>query len=413
MKLPLLVLALAALGALPTTSTTSGSVTELSLPATLRDAPSRRGARAAAPRSVTHDRRILRSGSGGKKADASGGAGGTVVNSTYWADFRSFQAGDSGGDTICTLVYFVVVACAVFSIAAICRDPWWPPFEERSPGLMIVTCLATVTWSWSMIVIDDHAPAALMCSACRPQFWMAWIRMVWGSGLWLCCLLVRLRAVDRLYIVNHQTEPLWWALRLLKLIIPWAALVSLRLHLSDMQNVNIWTLQLGLCTGYLCYLIWLVASVDRKPERRNEIGDVNITMWMIFIMSVISIWVAAATDLEVTTTAEKALPDYDPADDVQPDAIERRQLVSSLLVMLLLLVHWACTIMPLVVRSCRKNRHAWMESRYEGKSPTSSPSLPGQSAARAALRSRRVCRAVRGVPAEEAEPGAATGGRPR
>ena len=55
---------------------------------------------------------------------------------------------------------------------------------------------------------------ALMCSACRPQFWMAWIRMVWGSGLWLCCLLVRLRAVDRLYIVNHQTEPLWWALHL-------------------------------------------------------------------------------------------------------------------------------------------------------------------------------------------------------
>lgn len=240
--------------------------------------------------------RRLRAGSGGKKRDANQGEEVEVVVYQYWEDFGNppYVPGDDSGDRLCTIVFGVVCGTALLSVLVILSDPWWPPFEERSPGLMIMMCLSSVVWSWASLVIDNHAPEWMILASLTPgdgtatvKFWLVWMRMVAGSGLFIGCLFVRLHTANALYVVNDVKEPIWWAFRLLKYMTPWLVLVCLRLFFlaTQMEAVSMWTISLAIGAGHACFLIWLVASIDRKPERRRGIGDINITMWWVLLMT--------------------------------------------------------------------------------------------------------------------------------
>lgn len=242
-------------------------------------------------------RRRLRSGSGGKKREGGAETDNTEESSVYryWEDFGDppYVPGDDGGDRLCTYVFFAVCGATVLTVLVILSDPWWPPFEERSPGLMIMMCLSSVVWSWASLVVDNHAPEWMMLASLTPggaatvKFWLVWMRMVAGSGVFIGCLFVRLHAANALYIVKAVSEPKWWAIRLLKYMLPWLVLVSLRLYFfaTQMEAVVASSLSIGVGAGHICFLIWLAASIDRKPERRRGIGDIHTTMWWVLLMT--------------------------------------------------------------------------------------------------------------------------------
>ena len=242
--------------------------------------------------------RRLRSGSGGKKKEGGTETEGEEATYQYWEDFGNppFAPGDEddNGDSLCTYVFYAVCGTAALSVLVILSDPWRPPFEERSPGLMVMMCLSSVAWSWAALVVYNHAPEWMMLPSLTPgdgtataKFWLVWMRMVAGSGVFIGCLFVRLHAVNALYIVKDVSEPLWWTIRLVKYLLPWLILASLRLFFfaTQMESVAASTLSIGVGAGHLCFLIWMVAAIDRNPERRREIGDVNITMWWILLMT--------------------------------------------------------------------------------------------------------------------------------
>ena len=63
---------------------------------------------------------------------------------------------------------------------------------------------------------------------------------------------------------------------------------GLRLYRMGMAHSALW--------------IWLVASIDRKPERRKGVSDVNITMvWIPLLTIGPSVWVGAAIDYDVVS----------------------------------------------------------------------------------------------------------------
>ena len=245
----------------------------------------------AAPAPMPTRRRQLRAGSGSTKRDAGDTGEQTVVIVQYWEDFGNppFEVGDGGGgDFLCLVAFFALCAVAILSVLAIMCDPWWPPFEERGPGLMCMMSLSAVVWSWATLVVDDHAPEWMHFSAltagpdgtATAKFWLVWIRMIAGCGAFIGCMFVRLHAVNALYIVKDQAEPAWWLTRLAKYVSPWVVLAVLRLYIlkTAMNAVAAWTINLGMGFAHMCLLVWQVASIDRKRVRRNGIGDVNITM---------------------------------------------------------------------------------------------------------------------------------------
>jgi hypothetical protein len=247
-------------------------------------------------RPASDGHRRLRAGSGGKKREGGGEEGGAVIIIKYWEDFGDppYVPGDDQSDSLCTIVFYIVLGTSAATIIVILSDPWWPPFEERSAGLMIMMCISSVVWSWSTLVIDNHAPKWMLLEELTPasgtatvQFWLVWVRMVAGAGAFIGCLFVRLHAVNALYVVNAVNEPGWWVVRLLKYLLPWLILATLRLYIlqTQMETVAAWTINLGMAAGHACFLIWMVASIDRKRERRNGVGDVNVTMCWIVLLS--------------------------------------------------------------------------------------------------------------------------------
>jgi hypothetical protein len=247
--------------------------------------------------------RRLRSGSGGKKregveTDVEGS--GTIYR--YWEDFGDppFVPGEDGGDRLCTYVFYVICGAGLLSILVIMSDPWWPPFEERSPGLMVMMCVSSMVWSWAALVVDNHAPEWMMLASVTAggdgtgtaKFWLVWMRMVAGSGVFIGCLFVRLHAANALYVVKDVNEPIWWAVRLTKYVLPWAVLASLRIYFfaTQMEAVLASSLSIGMGAAHMCFLIWLVASIDRNPERRREIGDIHVTMWWVLLMTGTLLW---------------------------------------------------------------------------------------------------------------------------
>eukprot|EP01043_Picozoa_sp_COSAG02_P064288 COSAG02_NODE_9351_length_2246_cov_184.727993_2_plen_373_part_00 len=81
-----------------------------------------------------------------------------------------------------------------------------------------------------------------------------------------------------------------------------------------------------------------------------------------------SCWHGVAIDYSVVSYATTMSPDYDPAvDDPDPQSVQTRQVISSLLTMGLLLIYWLLTTAPLIFRCLRKSSNlAWMEANYEG-----------------------------------------------
>ncbi len=241
--------------------------------------------------------RRLRSGSGGKKREGGGEEGETVITYQYWEDFGDppFVPGDDSGDSLCTSVFYAVCGAALLSILVILSDPWWPPFEERSPGLMVMMCVSSVVWSWASLVVDNHAPEWMMLASLTAgsdgtatvKFWLVWMRMVAGSGVFIGCLFVRLHAANALYVVKDVNEPIWWAVRLFKYLLPWLVLAGLRIYIlaTQMEAVVASSLSIGMGVAHMCFLIWLVASIDRKPERRRAVGDIQVTMWWVLLMT--------------------------------------------------------------------------------------------------------------------------------
>ena len=122
------------------------------------------------------------------------------------------------------------------SLSALLGKPWWPPFQERAAGLLVITAAAAGLFGWATLVTDYHAPSWLgggakvragNLSRADPatarrtgpdcmrlqssKLWLCWLRLVLGYGLWSSGVLVRLQAMNQLYL--HDAEPLWYRAR--------------------------------------------------------------------------------------------------------------------------------------------------------------------------------------------------------
>lgn len=302
-------------------------------------------------------RRILRAGSAARANTAAGTSSGVEPAGDYWDNYRPIEAGDGLEDATCALVFFAVAAAMLVSIAVVLREPWWPGFEERGPGLVMMTCVSSLVLGGATLVVDDHAPSFMIISQ-SPKLWMG-LRLG-GSAAFTSCLMIRLHAINALYIKRAKHEPPWFLIMFVKYMLPWGVVVGLKLTLSVMPALYVLVVMIGCCE--LLFLVWMMASLDRRPivrpfnvhslslcfwlpscvqalplrethgamllgalgyrpnpdwdpkaskptvVNRNHVPDANAVILCVFLMQVVNMWHAVAIETELPTAAASTGP---------------------------------------------------------------------------------------------------------
>ena len=244
---------------------------------------------------------------------------------------------------LCVCVFLAFAVTMALSCAALLGKPWWPPFQERSPYLLLLTASAAVVYGWATLVTDNHAPAWLGGGQTNARLWLCWLRLVCGFGLWVAALMARLHAMCQLYL--HDTEPIFFGAKVVQYWFPWLVVGAVVTHSAD-PPCSMLTPTLALTLFSIFYVAYLSFPL---LHLRSALPELLPTVLAAEIALLNNGWISAAIENEADDRCVRELGGTMPcpAQEITADAAARRTL-GTVTVIAIIGAHWLWAHGPLV-----------------------------------------------------------------
>jgi hypothetical protein len=258
-----------------------------------------------------------------------------------WADFPAAEL--EGAHLICVTLFICFAAIMGASCVALMGKPWWPPFQERSAFLLLLTAVAALVCGWATLVTDYHAPTWLGGGQTNARLWLCWLRLVCGFGLWVATITARLQAMGQLYL--HDAEPRFFGLKVLQYWLPWLVVGAIVTHSADPPCSMLGpTLVLTLFSVF--HVVYL--SMPLLPLRA-ALPELRPTVLAVELALLNNGWISFAIEGEADDRCVREHGGTMPCPEQETGATAAsRRFLGTVTMLSIIGTHWLCAHGPLI-----------------------------------------------------------------